>query len=125
MSTKKRKLVVEVNSKFKKADDTMIKPDGGVVMFTPPLGEDFWIYRVKLRHGQAIIGFPKFGQIGCGFSKETDWNTNLPINCKAEEIFNHIKHNKRFSDISRAECLEAIRAIQKVVGVTSEKELKI
>lgn len=112
---KKRKLVVEVNAKFTPVRDTIVKADGGVVIFTPPINEDFWLYRVKLKHGQAILAFPKFGMIGCGFAKEIDWNTNLPIDCPAEEIFAHIKHNKRYKDISSGSCIEAIKLIQEVV----------
>lgn len=110
----KRKLVVEVNSKFQRANDTIVG-DNRVVMITPPLDEDYWVYRVKLKHGQAILAFPKFGMIGCGFAKEEDWNTNLPIDCPAEEIFKHIRHNKKYRDIRDAECVEAIKLIQEVV----------
>ena len=111
---KKRKLVVEVNRKFTQAKDTIV--GDRVIMITPlPLDADYWLYRVKLKHGQAILAFPKFGQIGCGFAKEEDWNTNLPISCPAEMIFDHIKHNKRYKDISAVQCIEAIKLIQEVV----------
>lgn len=109
-------VMVEINAKFKPAQDT-IATASGTLMITPPLDEDYWVYRVKLKHGQAIIGFPKFGMIGCGFALETDWNTNLPITCNANEIYEHIKHNKRFADITKQECLAAIKAIQNVAEV--------
>jgi hypothetical protein len=109
-----KQLKLEVNPQFEHAKDKIETSSGATILFTPPVGEGYWIFRVKLRHGQAILAFPKFGQIGCGFAKEDDWNTNLPISCKAEEIYDHIKHNKKYKDISREDCLEAIRSIQKV-----------
>lgn len=105
---------VEINSRFAQAE-TEFSTSNGTLMITPPLDEDYWAYRVRLKHGQAIIAFPKFGTIGCGFAKEEDWNTNLPISRKAEEIYEHIKHNKKYKDIARAECIAAIEAIQCVV----------
>lgn len=103
---------VEMNRDFVKAGDTFTN-GLEVLMITPPLDEDYWAMRVKLKHGQAIVAFPKFGTIGCGFAKEKDWNTNLPLmSCTAEEIYAHIKHNKRHRDISDEECLSAIRALQ-------------
>jgi hypothetical protein len=103
---------IEVNSKFVKANDSIKVPGGPTLIITPPIGEDYWIYRVQLKHGQAILAFPKFGTIGCGFAIEEDWNTNLPLGCPAEEIFRHIKHNKGFADISDDECIAVIKALQ-------------
>lgn len=85
------------------------------VMVTPPIDEDYWSYRVQVGVGQAIVGFPKFLTIGIGFAQESDWNTNLPYTCSAEEIYNHIKHNKGDNSISRETCLTAIRMIQDAV----------
>jgi hypothetical protein len=60
---------------------------------------------------QAVVAFPKFGLIAIGFQREKDWNTNLPSSLSAEEIYNHIKHNK--TDTPKEEdCLGAIRMIQ-------------
>lgn len=106
---------VEINANFIKAKDSF-STGNGTLLITPPLDEDYWIYRVPLKHGQAIIAFPKFFVIGCGFAKETDWNTNLPISCEAEKIFAHIKHNKKYKDIKDADCIAAIKAIQEVVA---------
>jgi len=108
------KLKLEVNEKFAKANDTILVGNGSSIMITPPLDEDYWCFRVKLKYGQAIVAFPKFGTIGCGFAKEDDWNTNLPIRCEAKEIYDHIKHNKKYKGITRAQCLEAIQMIQAV-----------
>jgi hypothetical protein len=84
----------------------------GPFMLTPSLGEDYWAYRVRLSETQAIVGFPKFTTIGIGFAQEEDWNTNLPYTCGAEEIYDHIAHNKGDDGISREDCLTAIRMIQ-------------
>jgi hypothetical protein len=91
--------------------------DGSVgVMMTPELGEGYWSYRVKLSDRQAMLGFPKFGQVGIGFAAEdADWNTNLPSRCPAERIYQHIKANKGDSAITRADCIAAIRLIQEAV----------
>ena len=87
------------------------------IMMTPAVGEDdYWTYRVQLSETQSIIGFPKFGMIGIGFKKEEDWNTNLPSNCDAEKIYNHIKKNKGDSKITKAKCIEAIKMIQAVTN---------
>jgi len=61
--------IVEFNTKFHRAEDTMAYGKS-LVMFTPPVGEDYWLFRVKLFKDQAIIGFPKFGTIGIGFAIE-------------------------------------------------------
>lgn len=84
----------------------------GPVMLAPSLGEDYWSYRVLLSERQAIVGFPKFGTIGIGFAVEDDWNTNLPYRCAAEDILQHILHNKGDESISDEDCLAAIRLIQ-------------
>jgi hypothetical protein len=75
-------------------DETPTYTEGDrVILFTPPVGEDYWTYRVGLTEGQAVIGFPKFGTIGIGFAVEEDWNTNLPYTQTAEAITDHIWHN--------------------------------
>ena len=80
-----------------------------------------WIARVPLTDTQAIIAFPKFGTIGIGFEKETDWNTNLPYSCDYLEIYNHIKHNKGDTRIRKAKCLDAIRALQTYAASVRQK----
>jgi hypothetical protein len=82
------------------------------VMLTPPIDEGYWAYRVRLSEKQAIVGFPKFMTIGIGFAAEEDWNTNLPYTCGADEIYDHIEHNKGDEAISREDCIAAIRMIQ-------------
>jgi hypothetical protein len=84
-------------------------------MITPPIDEEYWAYRVKLGDAQAIVGFPKFMTIGIGFANEEDWNTNLPWSCDAEEIYDHIAHNKGDESISREDCVAAIQMIQGAV----------
>jgi hypothetical protein len=84
----------------------------GPVLLTPPIDEDYWQFRVRLTDQQSIVGFPKFTTIGIGFAVEDDWNTNLPYTCSAEQIYDHIEHNKGDDTISREDCLAAIRLIQ-------------
>jgi hypothetical protein len=110
------KLVVEFNEYFK-GDVSSIFSNGnrGVIMITPPIDENYWVFRVKLHKDQAIVGFPKFTRIGVGFAKEKDWNTNLPSGCEAEKIYNHIKCNKKYKAITPEQCIEAIKLIQKAV----------
>ncbi len=93
-------------------DQPDLSPHTDRLMLTPPIDEDYWLYRVKLGADQAIVAFPKFGIIGIGFASEEDWNTNLPYRCSAEEIYDHIAHNKGDESISREDCIEAIRMIQ-------------
>jgi hypothetical protein len=116
---------VEVNSNFKLADDVFKTVSGGVVAITPPIGEDFWIARVVLRGKQAIVCFPKFFTVGCGFAQEKDWNTNLPLSQPAETIFNHIAHNKKYKAIKDEDCIEAIRMLQKTILPAFERAKKV
>lgn len=90
----------------------VIKADGMEVAFTPPIGEDYWSYRVRLSDKQAVVGFPKFSTIGIGFAVEKDWNTNLPYHVPVEKLFQHIKHNKGSRKIKDADVRRAIEMIQ-------------
>ncbi|MFD7661308.1 hypothetical protein [Streptomyces sp. NPDC059788] len=92
-------------------------PVAGPLMMTPPVGEDYWTYRVRVSDQQAVICFPKFGTVGIGFAVEEDWNANLPYTSDAEQIYEHIEHNKGDDAISREDCLAAIRMIQDAVRV--------
>lgn len=92
---------------------------GGIVI-TPAIEPDYWTYRVRLSETQAIVGFPKFFTVGIGFAEEEDWNTNLPYTCDAEEIYEHIAHNKGDDSISRGDCIDAIRLVQRVA--TADRE---
>ena len=121
------KLTLEINKGFAPTDRELGLIAGGMIMMTPAIGKDgYWKYRVKLhKNGQAILGFPKFGVcIGIGFAKESSWNTNLPSDCGAEVIYNHISRNKGSKSISRAKCIEAIKMIQ-VAVVESTPQPKI
>lgn len=113
------KLELEINKNF--VEDANIKElqKSGILM-TPPLGGDNWIYRVKLTENQSLLGFKKFTTIGIGFDKEVDWNTNLPYSCDAEQIYNHIKHNKL--NATKKDCLEAINMIQTAVKESKENK---
>lgn len=103
------RLVLETKAQ---ADKSQLSPNMAI---TPPLDEGYWTYRVKLSEKQAIVGFPKFFMTGIGFAQEEDWNTNLPSSCDAEEIYDHIAHNKGDDSISREDCIAAIRMIQDAV----------
>jgi len=73
-----------------------------------------WLFRVKLKYDQAILGFPKMGTIGIGFAKEEDWDFNVPCEESVDVIFDNIKSNKRYSDISEREVREAIQMVKAV-----------
>lgn len=105
-------LCIETNADFINRQPAFRFPDGGVMLVTPPVGESYWLFRVCVGYGQAVIGFPKFSTIGIGFAKEDDWNTNLPYTCESLKIWNHIKHNKGDDRISDETCIEAIGLIQ-------------
>jgi hypothetical protein len=90
-------------------DTGVINPS---ISMTPSIGEDYWAYRVRLTHQQAILGFPKFGTIGIGFAVEDDWNTNLPYTCDTDQIFEHIKHNKGIGLIADDDVRAAIALVQ-------------
>jgi hypothetical protein len=81
-------------------------------MITPPVGQDYWLFRVKLFKEQAIVGFPKFGTIGIGFAVEDEnWNTNLPYSYSPEHIYSHIQENKKYDEITKDDCIEAIALV--------------
>lgn len=88
----------------------------GPLVLTPPVGEDYWSHRVRLTDRQSLIAFPKFFTVGIGFALEDgDWNCNLPFTCDAEEIYEHIKHNRGDDAITREDCVAAIRLLQEAV----------
>lgn len=107
--------IVEMNPEFCAANTEFTTPDGAQVTFTPRIGEDYWLARVRLHGKQAIQCFPKFFTIGCGFALESDWNTNLPLSTDAKQIFDHISHNKKFRKIDDADCVRAIELLQQTV----------
>ncbi|OLD63933.1 MAG: hypothetical protein AUF65_00870 [Chloroflexi bacterium 13_1_20CM_50_12] len=111
------KLTIEINEQFVRTNDIIPLAENVGMMVTPlTLDEKYWIFRVKLYEDQAIIGFPKFTTIAIGFAQEDDWNTNLPYILPAEQIYNHIAHNKKYNQIPDDKCLEAIRLIQKTIA---------
>ena len=76
-------------------DATPAFKDGDTTfLFTPPIGADYWAYRVRVAEGQAVLGFGKFGTVGIGFAQEDDWNTNLPYTQDTDAIVDHIWHNR-------------------------------
>lgn len=85
---------------------------GGRIMFTPPIDENYWSYRVIVGEHQAVVGFPKFSTIGIGFAVEDDWNTNLPYTYDTLGLWEHIRHNKGDESVPDAWCIQAIRLIQ-------------
>jgi len=116
---------LQINQKFIKAN-TELKVGNTILSITPPLDEDYWIFRVQLSENQSIVAFPKFFTIGIGFQHEEDWNCNLPYTCNTEEILNHILHNKQDETISDGSCFDAIKIIQETIkqmNLTGELEL--
>jgi hypothetical protein len=103
---------LHLEHRAEQADET---PVVGHLMFTPPIDDDYWRWRVVVGDGQAIVGFPKFTTIGIGFAREEDWNTNLPYTQTAEAIFEHIAHNKGDDSIPDERCIAAIRMVQEAV----------
>jgi hypothetical protein len=75
---------------------------------------DKFLFVVKLFKDQAIVAFPKYSScIAIGFYQEDDgYDTNLPYQCKAEEIYEHIKCNKKYKEIKKKDCIKAIEKIQ-------------
>lgn len=119
MAAKKLKLEIndELNKVINKGENSQFKLGNTKVMFTPPIGKDYWIFRVQVSEKQAVIGFPKFGSCGVGFQVEDDdWNTNLPSSCETMKLYNWIKCNKRVEGdvhITDRRCIEAVELIQK------------
>lgn len=111
-------LTIEINSKFVdkqpvvKGEAKPGKPTP-VILTTPPVDQDYWLFRVPVSNKQAIVGFPKFLTIGIGFQVEAaDWNTNLPYTIDAKQIFDHIRANKGDDSIPDELCLKAIELVQ-------------
>jgi len=100
-------IVIEINSNEVKEHQPI--PN---VLITPNISPEFWICRVKLTEKQALVVFPKFGMLAIGFKHEEDWNTNLPLSCDADRIYQHIRHNRGDEGITEAMCIEAIKVLQ-------------
>jgi len=114
-------LKLEVNEEFQK-QNTEFKVVGHSFSITPAVEEDYFLFRVKLLKDQALIAFPKFFTIGIGFAQEEDWNTNLPYSCETEKIYNYIKRNKKYKNITKKDCIEAIKLLQKASEKALEKK---
>lgn len=95
------------------------------IMMTPPLDEDYWLFRVKLYKDQALLAFPKFTTFGIGFAQEENWNTNLPYQVDTEIIYDHIKHNKKYDEISKEEIIQAIKMLQEACKEYKENALNV
>lgn len=91
------------------------EPSGSPILFTPPVSDEYWTYRVRVADGQAIVAFPKFLTLGIGFAVEQDWNTNLPYTSDATDIYAHIEHNRGSDEITRERCVLAIELIQDAI----------
>jgi hypothetical protein len=113
MVIRKGQLVLEMNEKFTKAQDTLTSASGMRIMITPPLDKDYWLFRVQLVKDQAVVGFPKFGLIGIGFAiEEEDWNTNLPSSTYTNDIVEHIWVNRKYKSITKDMVMRAVTMIQ-------------
>ena len=108
----KKKLQIEANAKMDFNRDKNINFGGVVAMITPDIDKEFWAIRVKVHEEQAVVAFPKFYTMGIGFQDESDWNTNLPYTCGAEEIYKHIKCNRKYKSIPVEDCIKAIKMIR-------------
>src|ERR1700691_6567629 len=104
---------IEVNSSFAESETKIKTGNGSVLLITPPLDAEYFVARVPLCKEQSIVVFPKFLTYGCGFAQEEDWNTNLPIACPPEKIWNHIKHNRKHASITKERGVKAIEMLQK------------
>lgn len=98
-------------------DDKTMR-DGHFVLDDDVITADYWSHRVRLSDAQAIVGFPKFDTTGIGFAHQTQHPANLPHTCRAQDIYDHIEHNKADPAISRDDCLTAIRMIQAAIAPT-------
>ena len=103
---------LELETRGQKDKTTVLGNAQSAVLITPPISEDYWLFRVRLSETQSIVGFPKFTTIGIGFAQEEDWNTNLPYSCETMMIWNHIKHNKGDEAIDDEDCIAAIAIVQ-------------
>ena len=95
-----------------------------MVMMTPPINKDYWVFRIKLTKDQSVIAFPKFSTMGIGFAIEEDWNTNLPYQCKPIEIANHIWVNRKYKSITKKVLVEAIEILIKACTYYKTHEAK-
>lgn len=93
-------------------DETTAIKSGVIV--APNIDENYFVAKIQLYKDQSINLFPKFFTYGIGFAQEIDWNTNLPFQIDAEEIYDHIAINKKYDEISKEECIKAIKELQDI-----------
>jgi hypothetical protein len=105
-------LHLEINDKCIDKGTPVLLGKNTVFHFSPPLNEDYWIFRVMLHKDQAVVGFPKYSGIGIGFAQEEHYNVNLPYRCNAAMVYDHIEENKRYDEITKEQCIQAIHLIQ-------------
>jgi hypothetical protein len=117
-----KKLKLEFRNEFNK-EQGIFQVGGGVVMMTPMLDEDYWVFRIQLHKDQSLLAFPKFWTMGIGFAKEEDWNTNLPYTCTTYEIYKHILKNKKYKEITAKGLMQAIETLQKASKYYMENEV--
>jgi hypothetical protein len=118
-----KKLELEFRNNFNTPINNFKSGEGITILMTPDLNEDYWLFRIKLHREQSLVAFPKFNTIGIGFAVEKDWNTNLPYQCETREIYDHIKHNKKYKVITDTMCLEAIEILRKASKYYKENEM--
>ena len=120
LATEKHRLVLDVNEKYVR-ESPSVRLGNAVVMVNPPVGVDYWVFKVRLYEDQAMIAFPKFGQMGISFLREERRNINLPAMSSAEDIWEHIKPNKKYMQITKK---MGIKAIQMLQGACKEHTCK-
>ena len=112
------KLILEINEKYKGLSPIIQISKDTALILTPPINKDYWAFRVKLHKDQAILAFTKFGPLcfAIGFAiEDEDWNTNLLYSNNPERIYSHILENKKYDEITKEMCIEAIILIQKYI----------
>ena len=67
-----KKLQLEFRDNYNLSEGCFKTPNGGGILMTPAIGEDYWVFRVQLHEDQALLAFPKFFQLGIGFAQEED-----------------------------------------------------
>lgn len=117
---------MEIESNNNIVKENNVNTSLGCIMITPSINKDYWAFRVKMYKDQYIQAFPKFGTIGIGFAIEDDWNTNLPyVNTTAEEIYDHIKHNKKYDEIKKEDCIKAIEMLRQICAKYMDRECEV
>lgn len=94
------------------ADREQRAQESGIRIVGENLTEDDPMIAVRLQNEQRLAGFPKFGTWGLGFwNYDHDANCNLPFDCPALEIWEHIKRNSAVA-VHQDEVIKAIELLQ-------------